>query len=324
MYTSIVTHNDFDGIASAALCVRAFSINKIFFTGPNAISKAQTRVLNTDIVCDLPYPLECAMWFDHHEGNTQELSYRNIDFKTLPGKFSPEPSCARVIWNYIKEKNLMVPDFLENMVIAADIIDSFNYKNVEEWRKETPYHIIDKAIKADKPIYASNAFLKRTALLLAHYPIIDVAEDEEIYAEYEKYKKEETEMLYVIAQNSYYLPEDSEKELIIIDLTNLSRKSIVTKNLAMIQYPEALGILLIQNQFMDGAKTTNLSFSLSLSIKTNNMPNNKHCGKIMQHLNAGDGHAGAAGGTMKCSTKDEMVKTKKELLVKILRMFKEQ
>ncbi len=38
-YEKIVTHNDFDGIVSAALCAWALGVDRLFFAGPLTITK---------------------------------------------------------------------------------------------------------------------------------------------------------------------------------------------------------------------------------------------------------------------------------------------
>lgn len=85
MYESIITHNDFDGVVSTVICSYVFKIDLIKFAGPSTISRAQITITEDDIVCDLPYPLKCGLWFDHHEGNLQELHYRNIDPVSIDG-----------------------------------------------------------------------------------------------------------------------------------------------------------------------------------------------------------------------------------------------
>ena len=83
-YEKIITHNDFDGIVSAALCAWALGVDRLVFAGPLTITKAQITITERDVVCDLPYPLQCGLWFDHHEGNREELGYRGIDPHRFP------------------------------------------------------------------------------------------------------------------------------------------------------------------------------------------------------------------------------------------------
>jgi hypothetical protein len=63
---------------------------------------------------------------------------------------------------------------------------------------------------------------------------------------------------------------------------------------------------------------------MSLSIKGNRKERTKNIGEIMRTLNIGDGHPGAAAGTVRCKSKQEMVKRKKGLLEQIYRLWSSQ
>src|SRR4030043_1197135 len=145
-YEKIVTHNDFDGILSAALCARALGVGKILFAGPLTILRPQITITEKDVVCDLPYPLQCGLWFDHHEGNLQELALRKIDPKSIPGRFDLKPSCSRGASDYFSEREEF-PSYFLKAVEEADVIDSFSYSSIEDWRKETPGRVIDLTLK---------------------------------------------------------------------------------------------------------------------------------------------------------------------------------
>ena len=77
----IVTHFDLDGIVSGALLSYFYKINKIFFTGPSDIYEGRFHASGGDIVSDLPYALGCALWFDHHQGNLEDLKLRSLDIE---------------------------------------------------------------------------------------------------------------------------------------------------------------------------------------------------------------------------------------------------
>src|SRR4030067_2144361 len=100
----IITHNDFDGLVSAAICLFALKINFIVFTGPRTVSEARISITDEDVVCDLPYPLECDLWFDHHEANLEELGFRKIDPASIKARFDIKDSCARVVYQYFWER----------------------------------------------------------------------------------------------------------------------------------------------------------------------------------------------------------------------------
>ena len=110
--------------------------------------------------------------------------------------------------------------------------------------------------------------------------------------------------------------------MVVIDLTPYQRRPHLIKNLAFLIYPEALGVLEVYN-LMDhqGVKSNHLGLSMSLSINGNRQDQNKNIGEIMRTLNIGDGHPGAAAGTVRCKSKQEMLKKKKELLNQIFRLW---
>ncbi len=324
MYQSIITHNDFDGVVSAALCSYVFKIDRIYFAGPNNIARADLTITENDIVCDLPYPLACGLWFDHHEGNLQELQYRNIDLDSIEGKFDLQPSCARVIFNYFKNDQKF-PDYFAPLVDETDKIDSFDYQSVSEWRTETPAKIIDATIRSRYgDVKEKRQYLKRLALWLRGNPVEKVTKNQEVIERYQKYLSEENEMLKTIEQNSYFLPQDLAKEIIILDFTTFNRPGYVIKNLAYLLYPESLAVLEVKNMFNRGIKSNDLSFSLSLSLNLNHKNHAKEVGEIMRELNIGDGHKGAAAGKLMCGSKNEMLKQKQFVLDRVFELWQEQ
>jgi len=323
-FQSIITHNDFDGIVCAAICSQALGIDRIKFAGPNDIANAEITISNEDIVCDLPFPLECGLWFDHHEGNLEELRYRNINVEEIPGKFDLQPSCARVVYNYFRNKHTL-PDYFEQLVQEADIIDSFQYTSLEDWQKETPAKIIDSTIRLQSEQYKQKMnYLRNLVFLLRDNPIQQVIGFDEIQRRYQNYLQEEKNILQIIRQNSNFLEQDKKSEMIILDFSGFSRPPRIIKNLAYLLYPEALCVLEIRPIFRRQIKTTDLGVSLSLSINLNNSEHSHDAGEIMRELNLGDGHAGAAGGTIRSKNKAEMLKNKAKIINEIFKLWQNQ
>ncbi|MBW2149415.1 MAG: hypothetical protein JRI22_20655 [Deltaproteobacteria bacterium] len=320
----IVTHNDFDGIVSAAICSRALDVHRVMFTGPASITRSQVPIDTGDIVCDLPYPLACGLWFDHHAGNLEELKLRNIDPSSIPGRFELKDSCARVVFEYFAER-MELPGHFPPMVDEADIIDTFSYRTVDEWRKETPGRIISDSMKAQEPSPRQAVHYRRNLVqLLRDRPMEEVASRDFVLERFRSYRGDEERMLKLIRDAARFLPDDTEREIVILDLTRHNRKPTVVKNLAYMLYPDALAVLEVQNRFERGAKTNHLNFSMSLSLKLTGIEHRKDVGEIMSSLNLGDGHSGAAAGTLHCRSKAEMLKKKEEMLNKILGMWKGQ
>ncbi|HDP99367.1 MAG TPA: hypothetical protein ENN22_09315 [bacterium] len=323
-YQSIITHNDFDGVASAAICSFVFKIDLIKFSGPNTIANAEITITENDIVCDLPYPLICGLWFDHHEGNLHELKFRNIDPESIPGKFDIQPSCARVVFDYFSGQ-VQFPEYFKTLVDETDIIDSFNYQSIDDWRKQTPAKIIDATIRLrNSQLHDKRRYLKMLALEMQHRPLSVIAENEAVQQYYQQYLDEEKEMLELIRRNSEFVAADKQREIIVLDLTGFNRPPYLIKNLAYLLYPEVKAVLEIKPIFKNHIKTNNLSFSLSLSLNMNTAEHNKDVGEIMRELNIGDGHKGAAAGTVRCRSRNEMLKQKQIILNRIFELWHNQ
>lgn len=320
-YEKIVTHNDFDGIVSASICSSALKVDRIVFAGPLSIAKSQISITEKDVVCDLPYPLVCGLWFDHHEGNLQELEYRKIDPKSIPGRFDLKPSCSRIVYEYFSE-SVNLPAHLSKAVDEADIIDSFAYRSIEEWRTETPGKVIDLTLKSRFPsAEEQGAYMRNLVYLLRDRSLEEISTLPSVAKRLERYHEEEGRMLRLIRESSYFLDEDSNREVVILDLTPHARRPHLIKNLAFVIYPDALGVLEVYNLMNLGVKSNDLGFSMSLSIEANKRASSKNIGEIMRTLNLGDGHPGAAAGTLRCRSKQEMLKKKKEVLSKIFRLW---
>ncbi len=323
MNPRIITHNDFDGIISAAICSKMMNIDYVVFTGPRAVSEARIPIYREDIVCDLPYPLECGLWFDHHEGNLEDLQYRKIDPASLPGRFEALPSCAHVVFKHFAEQHM--PDHFGEMVAVADIIDSFNYQSIEDWRSVTPGKMIDAAIKLQSEANEQKwPFLRSLIGLLKERPLAEVAATPGVTKRYRTFQQEEEQMLEQIEQEITFLPQDAEKRVIILDLTRHNRRPQLFKYLSFLLQPQAWAVLEVRNLFRQNVKTNDLSFNMSLSLNLNLQPHQKDIGEIMRSLNIGNGHSGAGSGSVPCASKDEMMRTKTHLLQELYDRFMAQ
>ncbi len=323
-YDKIITHNDFDGIVSASLCSWGLKIQKVIFAGPLTIARSQITITERDVVCDLPYPLQCGLWFDHHEGNLQELAYRRIDPKSIPGRFDLKPSCSRVVYEFFSE-SIELPIHFSKAVEESDVIDSFSYSSIEDWRRETPGRLIDLTLKAPFPSAEDQAsYLRNLVQQLRDRSIEEISHLDFVQKRLKQYREEEGRMLRIIRDASYFIEQDEKKEVVVIDLTPYQRRPHLIKNLGFLIYPEALGVLEVYNLMDQGVKTNHLGLSMSLSINGNRQHQSKNIGEIMRSLNIGDGHPGAAAGTTHCKSKQEMLKKKKELVEQIFRIWSSQ
>ncbi|MBN1541423.1 hypothetical protein JW992_04695 [candidate division KSB1 bacterium] len=316
----IITHDDFDGIVCAAIVSQEMNLSSILFAGPTTISDSRLSITGQDVVCDLPCPLEVGAWFDHHPINFEDLLYRQIDPQVIPGRFQASDSCARVVHDFFSE-----PPQFAGLVQEADIIDSFNYVDLNDWRKETPGKIIDCTLKLNlDPPQTRRGFMRQLVQDLKKMSYKDVARLPAIQEKYRLYQQEEERMLEIVEQYTRFLPQDTEQSLAIIDLTPLKRQTKIIKNLAYLLYPNIMAVAEVKNRFQHNVKTNDLAISVSLSLRMNRQRHRKDLGAIMRDLNIGGGHSGAAAGAVYCQTKADMLKTKEETLGEILDRFNNQ
>jgi len=288
------------------------------------ITRAEISITKSDIVCDLPYPLECGLWFDHHTGNLDELKLRGIDPATIPGRFAPEPSCARVVFDYFSQEEELPEDFVK-LADEADIIDAFAFKSLDDWRRETAAKRIDSAIKASSESpREQREFMRELVFLLRDVSLEEASEQPTVIERAERFRKQEADMLDVMQKYARFLSDDDSKELVIIDLVKTTRPARVDKKLAGLLFPDAKGYVEIKPVFRQRLKTHDIAVSMSLALSMQKETHAKDVGEIMRLLNIGDGHAGAAAGVRRCETAFESRRAHEEILNEILRIWREQ
>jgi hypothetical protein len=320
----IVSHSDFDGVVSAALLSHTLGIAGLSFTGPAGIIQRDMQTGPRDAVADLPYPPGGAgAWFDHHGGNREELRLRGIDPAGVPGAFSEKPSCARVIFDAFGEEAF--PEHIPSLVAEADVIDSFAYGSVEQWRAETPGKIVDCAIRSTFPTPRHrDDFLRRLVGLMKTTPIERIAVTGEVPGLCRAYRKEEERMLAFLAEEVAHLPQDVTREVVVLDLVRHNKLPRVNKSLVFLLEPQALAVLEIKARFQGGVKTVDLNLSVSLSPRMNASPHGKDLAEILRNLNLGDGHPGAAAGTIRSSSRTEMERKKSAFFADFWRLWSSQ
>lgn len=320
----VVTHTDFDGMVSAALCSIAEGIDIFRFTGPGSIWNMGLGIGPEDIVCDLPHHPAAGLWFDHHVGNLEDYKLRGGSLEALKGAFAEEKSCARVVYNYYFSR-VQFPDFIQETVKQTDIIDSFDYQGLEDWRKKTPGKIISDSMKVsfdtrkERDHYFQHLIRKIRAESLEQ--IID---DAQVKYREAQYGREEQQNIELIKKIATYLPEDQSREIVILDVTPLKHNPNLTKSLVFLLYPDAKAVLEVRSLFQQNRKTNHVAFSMSLSPAMEVKSIAKDIGEIMRTMNLGDGHRGAGAGRKHCGSKEEMLRQKVHIIKEIVRLWKEQ
>jgi len=315
----IICHNDFDGVACAAICKCVFPDRSVVFTGIQELYNL--RITPQDIICDLPYPRECGLWFDHHAGNFEEIKLRGLNIDSIPGERREEKSCAKIVFEYFKEKGL--PDFFAELIDAADKVDSMDYENVEQYLAETSDRIVALSIELKSETYGQKLdYMKFLADNLTKNSLTGVREMDKVKRRYSTAKSEEERDFETIKKYLFFLDADTGKEIGIIDGSQWKWKNILNRNLAYILIPHIEAILCVDPVFQRGIKTNDLHVSVSLNPFRE--PLGKDLGEIFRELNIGSGHRGAAGGVFHYKNKQEKNLNYKKDLERIFSLWKNQ
>jgi len=320
----IVTHDDFDGVVSAALCSLAEGIENFRFSTPGTILDTHLGVGPDTIVCDLPHHPEAGLWFDHHAGNLEDYQLKGGDPASIRGAFAPERSCARVIFNHYGGAPRF-PQYMPDTVRETDIVDSFDYRDLEDWQRETPGKLLADSLRVTFPsLRDRDRALRHLIRQVRDRPLEDVVAEPEVRTRIDAYRREAEKSLDLIDRLASFLPRDREKEVVLLDTTGLKHGPLLIKSLAFLRYPRATAVLEVKSLFRQGRKTNDLGFSMSLSPSVDEAGSRKDIGEIMRSLNMGDGQRGAGAGRVSCRSKPEMLRQKEQVLGRMFDLWGRQ
>jgi hypothetical protein len=324
-FVRIVTHDDFDGVVSAALCSLANRIDDFRFSGPVSILEPGLEVGADTIVCDLPHHPAAGLWFDHHIGNLEDYRLKGGDPEAVRDTFREEKSCARVVYRYYREQGFAFPEFMDATVEEADTVDSFDYQDLEDWRRETPGKILSDTLRITfRSRGERNRYMRHLIRRIREASLEEVMSDREVRDKARLYREMEDKSRSLIERMASFRPEDPDQEVILLDTTALKHSPYIIKSLAFLSHPKALAVLEVKSLFRQKRKTNDLGFSMSLSPSLEVASSGKDVGEIMRSLNMGDGHRGAGAGRVQCRSKAEMMKQKERILQEILGMWRSQ
>ncbi len=167
----IVTRGDLDGLTCAVLLSLKEDIDGISLIHPQDITDGRADIRPGDIIANLPYHPDCAMWFDHH----LHTATTNIPPGQFRGAFAQAPSAARLVYEYYGGEAAL-PQFAE-LVLETDRLDSADL---------TPYDVLapERYIKLGFTIDGRSGlgtfesyFLQLVDLLKAGMPIDQILDE---------------------------------------------------------------------------------------------------------------------------------------------------
>lgn len=283
----IVTRPDFDGIVCAVLLRQALNIDRdIHWVEPNEIQTGKADILKGDIIANLPYSPNCALWFDHHISNNPESK--------INGAFKIAPSAAGVIYTYYKAKGKLDNRY-DELVFHTDIIDAADLNQDQvRYPEKYPYIVLSMTIRNQE--YKDLPYWNRLVDLLTGTDIDRILKDPEVKkrcasvikenADYEKHLIHHTTIRHKIS---------------ITDFRSLDPVPDGNRFLTYSLFPESHASVKIR---FDNPEHNHVLLSIGRSIF------NRQCHVNIGNLLAqfgGGGHAGAGGCTLDARTADTAI-----------------
>jgi hypothetical protein len=142
----VVTRPDFDGVVCAVLLMEALQIDPpVIWVQPSDMQHRRVDIQPGDVIANLPYHENCALWFDHHYSNQPQTN--------VPGAFKIAPSAAGVVYEHYRGK--LDRDYGE-LIYQTDRIDSADLTRDEVLKPEDyPYVLLSMTIAGNPPEEAS-------------------------------------------------------------------------------------------------------------------------------------------------------------------------
>ena len=268
----IVTRPDFDGVVCAVVFYEACEITEaVNWVEPNEMQNNLVEINEDDIIANLPFHENCALWFDHHYSNITDIKFN--------GSFKIAPSAAGVAYEFFREK--ITKDFSE-LIKETDRIDSADLTVEEVLNPENyPYLLISMTI-VNKRDNEDIPYWNHLVSLLRTKDIHGVLEDTIVRDRCDIVVKENQKYKEIIKQNSKL-----EGDVVILDLREFEKAPNGNRFIHYSMYPESNVSMKIRRDDNDREK-------IVLSVGHNIF--NKTCmvnvGKLLKNYNGG-GHRGA-------------------------------
>ncbi|MFC1886491.1 exopolyphosphatase [Thermodesulfobacteriota bacterium] len=267
----IVTRPDFDGIVCAVLLYEAEQITgPVKWVEPNDMQKGLIKIQPSDIVANLPYSENCALWFDHHYSN-------RID-KPFNGAFRVAPSAAGIIFNHYKDA---FRDDYHELVKETDKIDSANLSKDEVLHPENyPYLLLSMTVSNID--VEDELYWNKMVDLLRRQKITEVLEDPEV-------KNRCNRVILENKRYKVYLEKYTtlKKHVAITDFRPLGKDPEGNRFLVYSLFPEC--VVEVKIRFTDEKKN---KIAVSVGHSIFNRKCNVNVGKMLAGFEGG-GHSGA-------------------------------
>jgi nanoRNase/pAp phosphatase (c-di-AMP/oligoRNAs hydrolase) len=270
----LVTRGDLDGVTSAVLITNMEKIDSIELIHPQDITDKKFEITDNDIMSNLPYHPNCAMWFDHHE-LTESNEKPPENFK---GRHSIAPSTARVIYDYYSSDKLKK---YEHLVTETDRFDSAQLTR-DDIINPQKVILLGFTIDSRSGIGKFKEYFMDLVIWLKSMPVEKVLSQPEVQKRIKLLRENNSTFLSLLKQYS-----KQDDNVVITDFRSIEKVPIGNRFLVYTLFPDTNVSMRIQ--WGPEKKFVSVTLGHNIFKRTSRVD----CGKICSDFGGG-GHRGAA------------------------------
>lgn len=283
----LVTRGDLDGVTSAVLLSTMEKISDIELVHPQDITDKKIGIKSDDILANLPYHPQCALWFDHHEFTA---GYEKPPEK-FKGRHEIAPSVARVIYDYYASDKL---EKYEHLVKETDRFDSAQL-TLQDVLNPKEIILLGFTMDARTGIGSFKEYFVLLVKWLKSLSVEEILSQPVVKDRVELLKKNNESFLNLLHENSR-----QEGNVVITDFRSLDKVPIGNRFLVYTLFPETN----VSVRLQWGPEKKFVAVTLGHNIF--NRTNRSNCGQICRDFGGG-GHRGAAACPLKLEEADKQI-----------------
>lgn len=283
----LVTRGDLDGVTAAVLLTSMEPITEIELIHPQDVTDGKFEIRAGDLMANLPYHPNAALWFDHHELTSSNLrppeGYR--------GRHRIAPSVARVIYDYYASEKLRR---FAHLVDETDRFDSAQLTR-EEVLDPKGVVLLGFTIDSRTGLGRFKDYFKELVGWLKELPIEQVLEQPEVRRRVGLIMAQNADFLALLRTHSRQAG-----NVVITDFRDAAQPPVGNRFLVYTLFPETNVSLRVQW----GPERTFAAVTLGHNIF--NRTSNANCGQICGDYGGG-GHRGAGACALEPETADATI-----------------
>jgi hypothetical protein len=191
----LITRTDLDGLTCAVFITVMEKISEVVFAEPKAMQDGKVPVTDHDLIANLPYHPNCALWFDHH--TSQMLHSENENYR---GKFAVAPSCARVIYDFYEHPDELKP--FEELLVETDRVDSANL-NMNDVLNPKGWVLLSYTLDPRSGLDAFEDYFQRMIGWIQVHTVEEILELPDVKVKVDKYLADQNEFKAALLKHSH-------------------------------------------------------------------------------------------------------------------------